>query len=1306
MTSGNCIQIKCFFVLKSFFLKNISPINTAMQYSTVHTYIMPARSTAKPKTIAPTQIEIRSYYFSHLAYKTCCFVEREKLTMATSSGRLPSVAAPGSKTASTVYESVSTSEDEELLDEEQEIPSTETRRLPRRVQQPPGSGIGAAIQLAWGLCALFMGVTLVALIVFRKHKHSKSSSSPNESPHAVVHKQDPLNEKNQAGSSTDSSADPSSASFNPYDHVPSSFLLNDWPFQEGYYTQPSIYNDTLVFVTEGDVFMVSNAFGAYSDEKPAVAVKLTTSEGNVVSPHYRNGKLVYTATHSVTREIYVNHQRRTCSETPILKIVGFKDNHDTSSHDTLLYAALSDRVGLPNVRLYEYHIPTSVISPVPLSQAVEASYHDSCYYFTRFRQSSHTVRYVGGTAESLWRYCQGDTTATHLTPDYNGTSKAPTFFKDHLYFMSDRDLHNVPTSMNLFRAKVKGDSLSHIEQLTYVSCHFGGLSLQEYSLDTVTGNIILRIGADLYRLFDSATNDIQILPIRVMSDFTHRQERFVSWKPSQMSHFDIFKTATKNLRFLATVRGQAWVVPKQNPGVTFQGGAGQNFPERSYLLAPSRRTAGAIRVLKSVYVPKLDKALLLATDPLSDTAEHAFYLVDVQPSSVNVFPDLNHLPIPLLGGSINGGPTATGGLGSIYPASVQVSPCGRRLAWTDTDGRICAMDLSSHNYVVLPSENELGEAMFGTETDLVWSPGGRYLGINHAASNEFLIISIADLGDPVDGELKIDRVVQVTSSRFNSYSMFWGNSQYKIVRDAVLGGKSSGPTTLYFLSDRDIQTDVQSPFGTRAPMPHFQDSSRVFALPLTDDYKRAFMGGGSSEVNVDPLLELMDDGGATSKGASRFLPSERMDQESLAARDVSIRFGPRDLTFARRAYRLNIPKGNYQFLAQTTDSTTFVLLEKIPEQDSMFIKAFSTGAYPSDDEYEATTWPVEVDKIWLSTNRDHLVVKLADHQVKGVINTAGGVAAMLADSSTKEDMAQLASVSISVLPHLEFSQMYDDAWRMLRDYFYDPELHQVDWAGVHRRYRSLVQRCTRREDLDDILGQLSAELSALHVFVYGGDYQYPLEGLPSLRSQNIPGSFGVTLQRDPEWNGYRIVEMPEIDEDYDILHDIPVYSPLSNTALSRTNQLGLSVGDIIVGIQGESIMNFPDLNFLLRGQAGQAVRLEVLRLSKRSSNESKAFETDSLVAVPQDRSMSNRVRYLAWKWKTTKLAESLAEKHNFTVAYTHLTDMDDAGMDTFARDFFPNFKAEVCFRERTPLFYFHIRNLTLRNTLKGSYNRR
>ena len=58
-----------------------------------------------------------------------------------------------------------------------------------------------------------------------------------------------------------------------------------------------------------------------------------------------------------------------------------------------------------------------------------------------------------------------------------------------------------------------------------------------------------------------------------------------------------------------------------------------------------------------------------------------------------------------------------------------------------------------------------------------------------------------------------------------------------------------------------------------------------------------------------------------------------------------------------------------------------------------------------------------------------------------------------------------------------------------------------------------------------------------------------------------------------------------------------IYSPLSDRTLRMSGQRGLEVGDVIVGVNGESVMRVPDIHMLLRGMQGRSIRLDVLRLA-------------------------------------------------------------------------------------------------------------
>ena len=146
----------------------------------------------------------------------------------------------------------------------------------------------------------------------------------------------------------------------------------------------------------------------------------------------------------------------------------------------------------------------------------------------------------------------------------------------------------------------------------------------------------------------------------------------------------------------------------------------------------------------------------------------------------------------------------------------------------------------------------------------------------------------------------------------------------------------------------------------------------------------------------------------------------------------------------------------------------------------------SMGSYLiAVDIMQGYVTPIYPDAYDVLVSRDLQVV---------VLFTEEGVALMSAQTiaETPDQDAILAQAllwlppetwTVKLNPREEWMQMYDEAMRTMRDNFYDPNLHGVDWPAVTERYRPLVKRLTSKNELRDVLEQALGELSVLHVFV-------------------------------------------------------------------------------------------------------------------------------------------------------------------------------------------------------------------------------
>mmetsp|Transcript_31117 Transcript_31117/g.63647 ORF Transcript_31117/g.63647 Transcript_31117/m.63647 type:complete len:832 (-) Transcript_31117:183-2678(-) len=641
-----------------------------------------------------------------------------------------------------------------------------------------------------------------------------------------------------------------------------------------------------------------------------------------------------------------------------------------------------------------------------------------------------------------------------------------------------------------------------------------------------------------------------------------------------------------------------------------------------------------------------------------------------------------------------------------------------------------------------------------SETELIFSPGGRYLAITHPARNQFKVISIADLGVPEDGVISVGRIVQATTDRFNSFSPVWGKQSKDFLVDKVTttldpSESSAGATALFFLSDRDVVlSGASSPWGTRAPSPSFSGEKYVYTLPLqslkdslsfneVNAFIRApYGGGGAMEVSMegikelDLILELMASSPAIGPidGNQTVLNSATstalLDQSNLSSEndvenfdnkptnsteasddghqfivDTPISFGPEKdvgLSFARTSFRIDsIPSGDYVLLvSQLLNDPSLVVVSSTPS--GFVVNIFATSDYPSDGIESVSVEGASLDFIELSTD-GHYLITLFSTGLKVSSLTADGITAFMQDASLDKNIADAEGLHLSIWPALEYEMMYKDAWRMLRDYFYDPSMGGLEWDRIFDRYLPLVERCSKREELDDVLRQMAGELSALHVFVYGGEYNIPNHGDPMLEAINEIASLGALLRRSTEKFGYEVIKIPETDPDFHMVDGLPMYSPLSSRTLSMSGQDGLAPGDVIVGVNGESVMSVPDINMLLRNVAGESVRLEVVRCNSTSklqearklkarlleskgedATESVFALPEPLIVVPLDSEGNSNLWYTAWEWKTRETARHLAADAGFTLGYIHLRDMAGApAEDAFVRGFYPDYDKEA-----------------------------
>jgi tricorn protease len=157
-------------------------------------------------------------------------------------------------------------------------------------------------------------------------------------------------------------------------------------------------------------------------------------------------------------------------------------------------------------------------------------------------------------------------------------------------------------------------------------------------------------------------------------------------------------------------------------------------------------------------------------------------------------------------------------------------------------------------------------------------------------------------------------------------------------------------------------------------------------------------------------------------------------------------------------------------------------------------------------------------------------------------------------------------------PVAEWRQMFADAYRLERDYFYDPTLHGVDWKATRDRYARLIEASVTRWDVNFVLGEFIAELNASHTYNGGGD----LETAPA-RSAGMLGVDWEVAQ-----GAYRIKRVVGGGT-----WDADVRSPLAEPGVE------LKAGDYVLAVNGTPLDTSRDPWAAFEGLADAAVVLTV-----------------------------------------------------------------------------------------------------------------
>ena len=245
----------------------------------------------------------------------------------------------------------------------------------------------------------------------------------------------------------------------------------------------------------------------------------------------------------------------------------------------------------------------------------------------------------------------------------------------------------------------------------------------------------------------------------------------------------------------------------------------------------------------------------------------------------------------------------------------------------------------------------------------------------------------------------------------------------------------------------------------------------------------------------------------------------------------------------------------------------------------------------------------------------------------------------IAKVTAGEGRLAIADVEVKIDPRAEWTQIFNEAWRINRDYFYAPNMHGVDWEANRKKYAQFLPDAATKADVNRIIQWMMSELSVGHHRGGGGDRLNPATTVPG-------GLLGADYTVDHE--RYRIAKV------YGGLNWTPsLRSPLTEPGVNAR------VGEYIIAVNGVSVHAPMNIYAPFENTAGKIVDLTLA-----SNPEGTNARTVQVAPIANEAALRNR----AWVEGNLKKVDDASGGR---IAYVYVPDTGNQGHDYFKRYFYP-----------------------------------
>ncbi len=338
--------------------------------------------------------------------------------------------------------------------------------------------------------------------------------------------------------------------------------------------------------------------------------------------------------------------------------------------------------------------------------------------------------------------------------------------------------------------------------------------------------------------------------------------------------------------------------------------------------------------------------------------------------------------------------------------------------------------------------------------------------------------------------------------------------------------------------------------------------------------------------------------------------------------------------FEARGFELPVNAGNFGSLV-SNDKGQLIYMSM--NDAGPTIKLFD----PTDEEPSEKTVLGGAGLLDISGDGKKLIVGQGSNRF-AIVSAAAG--------QSFSDPLDASGLTKIVNPREEWEQIFTDAWRRHRDFFYVNNLHGVDWDAIYKQYHAMLKDAASREDVSFIIGEMIAELNVGHAYYWGGDG----ESSPTRPVGMLGVDFEVATETDDQGNDHTAYRIAKIYEGAD--WDSDARNPL--------NQLGLDIdeGTYILAVNGRKLNTDEDPWAAFIGTAGKQTTITFAD-ALAGDDETRNVRDYTLEPMGSE----SNLRYRAWIEHNRQYVEDATDGK---VGYIYVPDTGVNGQNNLFRQFY------------------------------------